>query len=231
MDEVLLQMVAACREFVGGKGEAGDVLTRIAHLGTAALDADMAGLTLNDGHGGPKTVIYTDGMVPEIDQAQYDADRGPCLDASRDRRVHIATGSEDDWQRWPEFLAEATSRGVHSSVSIPVIVGDEAIGALNFYSQVLGHFDSSTAQAGEAFAAQIAVIAAYCDKAELAGHLQTAMASRAVIEQAKGIVMATMGCTPDEAFDILRQQSQTENRKLRDLAAELVARQQRHTRS
>lgn len=116
-------------------------------------------------------------------------------------------------------------------MSIPVIVGDEAIGALNFYSQEAAHFDSAAAQAGEAFAGQAAIIAAYTDRAELAGHLQTAMASRAVIEQAKGIIMGTMGCTPDEAFDILRQQSQTENRKLRDVAEELVARQQRQARS
>lgn len=103
MDEVLLQMVAACREFIGGKGEAGDVLTRIADLGTTALDAEMAGLTLNDDHGGPKTVIYTDHMVPEIDEAQYEANRGPCLDAARNGRIYIVEGSDADWERWPEF--------------------------------------------------------------------------------------------------------------------------------
>jgi AmiR/NasT family two-component response regulator len=53
------------------------------------------------------------------------------------------------------------------------------------------------------------------------------MASRAVIEQAKGVLMAAMGCTPDAAFDLLRQQSQTENRKLRVVAEEIVARQSR----
>lgn len=231
MDDVLSQMVAACRAFVGGSGEAGETLKTIAELGTAALAADMAGLTLNDANGGPKTVAYTDGMVPEIDQAQYDADRGPCLDASRDGNVNRVDGSEQDWARWPEFLSAAASYGMHSTLSIPIIVSNRPIGALNFYSQHPAYFDDAMVSMADAFAAQTAVVAAYCDKADLAEQLRAAMENRATIEQAKGIIMATMGCDADAAFDILRQQSQNENRKLRDLAAELVARQQRSTHS
>src|SRR5205085_4785442 len=100
-------------------------------------------------------------------------------------------------------------------------------GALNFYSEQASHFDDAMAQMADGFAAQAAIVTAYCDKADLAEHLQTAMESRAAIEQAKGVIMATMGVGPDAAFDVLRQQSQSENRKLRDLAVELVARQVR----
>jgi hypothetical protein len=59
-------------------------------------------------------------------------------------------------------------------------------------------------------------------RAEVAG-LREALRSRAVIEQAKGILIATAGCTPDEAFALLVRQSQHENRKLREVAGELVA--------
>jgi hypothetical protein len=57
---------------------------------------------------------------------------------------------------------------------------------------------------------------------ELEG-LRRAMEHRAVIEQAKGIIMASTGRTPDEAFELLRQQSQHSNMKLRDIAADIVA--------
>jgi AmiR/NasT family two-component response regulator len=63
----------------------------------------------------------------------------------------------------------------------------------------------------------------YHSTAELARHLQTAMDSRAVIEQAKGIVMAERRCGPDEAFAFLTAVSQETNRKVRDVAAALVA--------
>jgi transcriptional regulator with GAF, ATPase, and Fis domain len=229
MDDVLLRMVAACRDFIGGDGEAGDVLTKIAELGTTALNADMAGLTLNDADGGPKTAVFTNGMVPEIDQAQYDAGRGPCLDAARDGTPRRVSGSSMDWERWPEFLHAATSHGINSTLSLPVVVAKRPIGALNFYAERPDHFDDTLAQVADGFAAQAAIVAAYCDKADLAEHLQKAMESRAAIEQAKGVIMATMGIGPDAAFTVLREQSQQENRKLRDIAVELVARQVRNT--
>src|SRR3954447_9601512 len=196
MDDVLLRMVAAARDFIGGDGKADDILTKIADLGTTALGADMAGLTLNDAHGGPKTVVFTDRMVPEIDEAQYSADRGPCLDASRDGNTYRIDGSDGDWARWPEFMQAARSHGINSSLSLPVIVARHPIGALNFYSEQASHFDDAMAQMADGFAAQAAIVTAYCDKADLAEHLQTAMESRAAIEQAKGVIMATMGVGP-----------------------------------
>jgi hypothetical protein len=64
---------------------------------------------------------------------------------------------------------------------------------------------------------------------DLVANLQVALVTRATIDQAKGILMAAQGCTPDEAFDLLRRASQRENRKLHDVAADIVARTiQRH---
>lgn len=230
LEDVLLEMLAACNDFISGRHDGEATLERLANLGAAALDAEMAGLSLNDVRGGPKTVIYTDRMVPEIDRAQYEANRGPCLDASRERQVYRVTGDQADWDRWPEFVAEAESRGIHSSVSVPVVVRGESAGALNFYAAKRSHFDDGRVRTGQAFASQMAIVMAYRDKAELAEQLEVSMESRAAIEQAKGVLMASMGCTPDEAFDLLVQQSQDENRKLRDVAAALVARHLRANR-
>ena len=62
---------------------------------------------------------------------------------------------------------------------------------------------------------------------ELLGQAQRLMATRPIINQAKGILIALEGCTPDEAFDVLRRASQRENRPIRTLALELVLRHQR----
>jgi hypothetical protein len=85
---------------------------------------------------------------------------------------------------------------------------------------------------GERFAAQAAYVAAnakaYWDARDLSDGLAVALKGRAVIEQAKGIIMATTGATPDEAFLQLSEQSQHENVKLREIAAEIVRRTVRH---
>jgi AmiR/NasT family two-component response regulator len=75
----------------------------------------------------------------------------------------------------------------------------------------------------------LANASAYWAALELSEQLNDAMRSRAVIEQAKGVIMATAGCNADAAFDLLREQSQSENRKLRDIAQDIVIRQDRGT--
>jgi hypothetical protein len=105
------------------------------------------------------------------------------------------------------------------------------VGALNLYAPAVAAFDSASADRLRSFATRAAFLLlnhqAYWDARSLGENLATAMRSRAEIEQAKGIIMAATGCTPDEAFDELRVQSQAENVKLRDIAAEVVGRVQR----
>lgn len=101
------------------------------------------------------------------------------------------------------------------------------VGALNLYSTDSGAFDDTAVDAARSFADHAAVAAAnagvHADAVELARNLQRALASRAVIDQAKGILMGRHRITADAAFRLLADRSQQTNRKLRDLAAELVA--------
>jgi GAF domain-containing protein len=223
--------LAALHQPFAGHESLGDTLGRIATTAVEAIGADMAGLTLIDAKGRPTTAVFTDDRAPEIDQAQYDSDRGPCLEAFRIRQIlRVDDMASDD--RWPEFAAAARSHGIQSSVSLPLIVGEEGIGALNMYARSGEQFDASSEAIGQTFAAQAAIAVAngvaYWEKSTLAEQLSTAIESRAVIEQAKGIIMATSGCSPDEAFTLLREQSQALNEKLRDIAARIVRDQQRH---
>jgi transcriptional regulator with GAF, ATPase, and Fis domain len=225
MEEVA-RAAEVVHEFIGGASSLGDALHELSALATTAIDAAMAGLTMMNPQGKPKTVVYTDAMVPEVDEAQYQSERGPCLDAYRQRRiVHIDNFGEEN--RYPEFTRLAMQHDLHTSLSIPVVVGGTGIGALNFFHQKVGHFDDHSAETATIFARQCAVVGAYFDRAEQVDNLQRAIESRSEIEQAKGVIMASAGVSADEAFDVLRQQSQAENRKLREIAAEIVARQTR----
>jgi hypothetical protein len=230
MDTLLGRAVLVVHDFVGGGREIGDTLSEITSLASTALDAEMAGLTLNDSSGRATTAVFTDPAVPTIDQAQYDVDDGPCLHAFRTHAVVTVPDTSAD-ERWPSFDGAALEHGIHSSLSLPVYVADFGIGALNIYARDPSHFDDAGADLGCLFAGQAAIVSAYYDKSDTADHLRRAMESRATIEQAKGVIMATTGGTPDDAFAILRQQSQNENRKLREVAEEIVERQQRRHRA
>jgi GAF domain-containing protein len=220
--------VAIVHAFIGGAGTLAGTLTEIASIATEAAGGEMAGLTITTDLGRPKTVVYTDRMVPEIDQAQYNAGRGPCLEAARQcRELMIADVSTDE--RWPEFSEAALRHSIKSTLSIPLIVGGRSIGALNIYATDPRAFDDEAVATATLITRHAAIIAAYFDRAEEADNLQHAIASRAQIEQAKGVIMATTGCGVEQAFDILRSQSQSENRKLRDVAAQIVVQQRRNS--
>ena len=113
---------------------------------------------------------------------------------------------------------------------VPLTVRDEAVGALNLYSRDQHGFDTCE-EVALMFAAQAALALSNAGVRDAtkspAHHLSEAIASRDVIGRAKGILMAREGCSADEAFDMLRRASQRENRKLRDVAADMAARPRR----
>ena len=117
---------------------------------------------------------------------------------------------------------------MRSTLSLPLLVGEGSVGALNFYSTKEDGFSDEDRRNSATFALQAAVVLAnaqaYWDARTLNEHLAEAMRSRATIEQAKGILMAQSNVGPDAAFELLRSASQRENRKLRDIAQELVDR-------
>ena len=202
-----------------------DLLRSVADLATAQLaGCDMAGVTLV-GPSGPTTAVFTDPTAPEIDIAQYRTGHGPCMDAYRDGNILRIDDSARD-ERWPEFCASARAHGVRSTLSLPLSTRDEVIGALNLYSFQVQMFNDNE-QVVAVFVAQAAATLAnaqaYWAVRTLGDQLQDALASRAAIEQAKGIVMRERACNADDAFAVLARESQNSNRKVRDLAVETVA--------
>jgi GAF domain-containing protein len=226
MDERLARTVDVLAGFVNRGGDLEETLDELLGLGGSVVGAEMASLTIRDQHGRATTAVSTTPVVLPLDQVQYDHDSGPCLDAARLHTAFRVDDTETD-QRWPEYAAVAVARGVLSSLSVPLVVGAESVGSANFYDRGLAFFTPERVRSAMVVTSQCSIAAQYWTVARDRTTLAGALESRATIEQAKGVIMATTGCTPDDAFDLLREQSQNENRKLREIAAEVVARQKR----
>jgi GAF domain-containing protein len=199
-------------------------LGRVAELACVTLsDCDMAAMTLVRA-GRPSTAVCTDEVTREIDQAQYDADTGPCLDAFRQQQVFRIPSTRTE-ERWPDFVAAARGHGILSTLSLPLGTGTP-MGALNLYSRREHGFGEQSQAIGATFAEQASMVLAnaelYWTARNLADQLQEALSTRGVIEQAKGIIMAGRGCDADGAFELLREASQASNKKLHDVAKEVV---------
>jgi hypothetical protein len=168
--------------------------------------------------GGLTTPVSSDPLAQEIDRIQAETDEGPCLSAAREHPIVLANDLAND-DRWPVFAPRATAEtGIRSALSYQLFLhrndGDR-LGALNLYSMSPDAFDDGSIALGELFAAHCTAALAAAIAREGA---ESALASRDVIGQAKGILMATGQLTAAEAFDQLRQASQDLNVKLRDVA-------------
>jgi GAF domain-containing protein len=177
------------------------------------------------GKDGAFTPNASETVARTLDQKQYDAGKGPCLEAFAERRVfNVVLKDHDD--RWPALVEAAAAAGIGSSLSLPLMAGERAMGALNIYSADTRHFDEGEERTAALLAEQAGSVlgnaVAFADTTTLNGQLLDALATRDLIGQAKGILMEREGCDANEAFDILRRASQRTNHKLRDIAVQLV---------
>jgi GAF domain-containing protein len=170
------------------------------------------------------TVVFTGPLASQLDERQYEAGFGPCMDAALSGGT-VTIADTADSAAYPDFGRIAHRRGITHTMSIGLPVARQTIGALNIYGTGAA-FDETTLELAVAFASYAAVAVAnagvYATTASLAANLQRALESRAVIDQAKGILMGRHGTSADEAFEVLAKQSQASNRKVRDIAAALV---------
>lgn len=174
----------------------------------------------------PSTVASSGDLALDLDLVQYRLRSGPCLDAATTGRPsEIVDTSLDD--RWPEFSVHAVRAGCYSVLSFPLPVQESVSGALNVYAGRPATADQATRELLTRFAAYAVVPVSnmylYETAVERIEHLQTALDSRAVIDQAKGILMERFRLTPDQAFQALTRVSMETNTKVRDVAARFVS--------
>ena len=201
-----------------------ETLARIVHGAVAVIPGcDHAAISLIEKRK-VSTPAASDEVPLLVDAIQYEAGQGPCLDAIREHEVFQADDLATD-KRWPDFAKRAAAEtGIRSMLAIRLFLEEDTLGALNLYSKATSAFVDHSCPIAAVFAAHAAVAMSASREVE---SLNAALLSRATIEQAKGIIMATTRCSADEAFDLLRQQSQALNERLRDIAADLVERSTR----
>ena len=203
------------------------LLNLILETAVDVLGFDAATVTTRDVPGGLATIAATDQRLVALDDAQYASGQGPCLSVlDPHQAVYLEDAGAGD-QRWEYFSHTAAHLGVHSTLSIHVPTDTEDVAAsLNFYAQrhlSLGHREITRAESfAQQLSAAILSVEAYKSTAKLAEDMAEAMRSRAVIEQAKGMLMAEQHITADHAFAQIVQLSQDANVKVRDIAIEIV---------
>jgi GAF domain-containing protein len=175
----------------------------------------------------PTTVVSTGQLAVDLDETQYERGHGPCLHAARTGELTELADTRTD-SRWRDYSRRAAEAGNLSSLSVPLRIDEDGqvSGALNLYAREPHAFDDDSRSAAQAFGPYAAVATgnmyAYQNARDMADNLQTALESRAVIDQAKGILIERYELTPDQAFQLLARVSMNVNRKLRDVADHLV---------
>ncbi|MGW7197929.1 ANTAR domain-containing protein [Streptomyces chryseus] len=200
-----------------------DGLSELALARTPAADA--CGITLSR-EGRHLTVASSGDGARELDEKQYGLNDGPCLQSLRQGEEIMVTDMLGE-ERWGPYPTHAMANGTRSSLSMPIAAHTHTAGALNLYFSKPDGFADADFELLRSLAAQatgaIALAQRIADAQEFANDLETALRSRAVIDQAIGIIMGQRRCDAEEAFTFLRSASQHRNIKLRDLCAELVA--------
>lgn len=226
-DETLTELLALAGVALVHE-DVNDALQEICRIASRAVPvADGASLTTFSAEG-PEAAAASSDWSEQLDEMQYDEHEGPCLDAGR-TGVLFRVRDIGDEPRWPSYMPRAFELGARSMVSIPMTVEAKTIGALNVYSRQVDAFAPEDVALAEvigghaSLATQVAT--ALKSRQDLALQLREAMASRATIEQAKGMLMGSDATLdPDGAFEVLRAASRRENVKLRDIARRIVER-------
>jgi GAF domain-containing protein len=228
--QVVAERVRALRATLPQDGDLLTGLQRVTEATRSVVGVDGTGLTLAHEDGRPRWVAVSDAAMELLEQVQHDFGEGPCLLAYAEDRVVAVQDlrSERVWDRLAAVVAQLRVCGV---LSVPVRLARQPVGTLNVYATQPRAWTPTEVEALGAFAVVTAELVrtgvelAVRD-AEVA-QLRQALTSRVWIEQAKGVVVATQGVTPDEAFQQLRARARSSQRRVAELAQEVVQQAQR----
>jgi GAF domain-containing protein len=220
----LTDAVASLASIVLGNVSFDAVLAHSADIAKRTVPgADEVSVTVQNGR--PVTAAFTGALALTVDESQYETGYGPCLDAIRLGQM-ITVDDQTNEPRWPEYSPKALEAGIRSSLSVPLKIDDRHGGAFNIYALRPNAFDGAAIRQAEELASYAAIVLnnahLYFSAASRAEQMSEAMKSRAVIEQAKGVLMGARHCNADEAFNILIKLSQETHLKLHAVAQTVV---------
>jgi transcriptional regulator with GAF, ATPase, and Fis domain len=203
-----------------------DFLNTLTERTVELLQADAAGVILNDLRGTLHVVASTSNQAAIVELFELQNEEGPCLDCFRSGQPVVNVDPEEARTRWPRFSAAAAEAGYESTHAIPLRLRDSVIGAMNLFCASRSDLSEEDQALGQALA-DIATIGLLQERAVrhselIAEQLQTALNSRILIEQAKGVLLARAGVDVEEAFRLIRAHSRRTNQPLRSVAAAVL---------
>jgi len=191
------------------------------------LRAEAAGVMLADPRGGLRLIASSDERTRLLELFELQGAQGPCLDAFSSGRA-VQADATDSRARWPVFATQASGAGFRVMCAVPLRVRADIIGALNLFRSSEEPFTRTEMEIAQAMAEMAAIgliqERALRERNLLAEQLQAALQSRVIIEQAKGMLAEYLAVTVDEAFRLLRNYSRDHNRKLSEIASDVVDR-------
>ena len=202
-----------------------DAMREIVQTTHTIFDVDGAGLMLADAEHHLRNVAVSDDRLGHLEELQIRHHEGPCIAAFDDKElVGVEDLTED--ARWPLFSAAAVDRGVRAVLASPLPYNQDAVGVVTVLSEQAHPWSAEDELALLAFTDLAALLLASMmqgqQQSELAAQLQTALDSRAVIEQAKGVLIGQQGMSARAAYEQLRAQARSQRRKLAAVSAEVV---------
>jgi GAF domain-containing protein len=191
------------------------------------LRAAAAGVMLADGRGGLRLIASSDERMRLLELFELQGAQGPCLDAYSSGRA-VQANAADSRDRWPVFAPQASEAGFQLMCAVPLRVRTDVIGALNLFRGNDEPFTGTEIAIAQAMA-EMAAIGLIQERAVrernlLAAQLQAALNSRVIIEQAKGMISEYLTMTVDDAFKLLRSYAHYHNRRLSEVASDVVDR-------
>jgi hypothetical protein len=223
------QPVSQLQSILVGAENAGEFLSGLSGLAAAAVseaagDAIECAVTVKLRRR-PTTVAGSSDRAIELDRIEQAVGDGPCVRALKEMSPVIIDDVTSD-SRWPELNKRFAESGVYSSLGVPLEINSEASAALNFFASRPGVFTPNVYDKAMGFGAaahSTLHLSVRIKSAEnRAEDLEAAMQHRTAINLACGVIMAQNRCSQSEAMEILTKVSSNRNRKLRDVATELI---------
>lgn len=205
-----------------------DLLQMLVDTCRDVLDTTAAGILLADRRGELEVVASTSEASRLVEMMQLSAEQGPCIESYRSGRRVSVPDIADSKPEWWQFRGSALSQGFRSIDALPLRLRDSTIGTLNLLRSSPGAAPEDDVLAAQAFA-DVATIGILHERtlresAVLSEQLQSALNSRIVIEQAKGVVSHTRGVSIDDAFTLIREYARSHSMGLSIVAARIVDR-------
>jgi transcriptional regulator with GAF, ATPase, and Fis domain len=220
------QAFADAASALTGGSDVTDVLARLVRDSAEVLAAQAVGLLILDGHGGLELLSCTSHRVAELEMFQIQQDSGPCVEAIRTTEAISDEGRDRILARWPQTGPAILGAGYQSVQAYPLRWHGHTLGAMNIFRAepyVRKEDDQLLGQAFADIAALVIIQSTDLTSAQVSGRLGRVLASRAVIEQAKGVLSYNRKLDLAAAYDLLRDIAAENRSTLSATAANIVA--------